>query len=184
MTFNLPIAFPFVVNGRLVGICILGMTSSGKLSEAPCCVAVSSSSSSPLEMMAWLALSSNADSSSDSFNETMETDLGVLDIAEVGTVTGASNADGIGGVGTTWPDSFLFDFREGGSFKLSAGGNDSAEELCDPDLAIPFFWFPTSCEAASVVFVVASTPKAASSVSARFCTPYVLARFLLALVGI
>jgi hypothetical protein len=42
--------FPFVVKGLLVGICMLGMTSWGKLLDTPCWVPTSSSSS-PLEVM-------------------------------------------------------------------------------------------------------------------------------------
>lgn len=98
MTFNLPIALPFVVNGLLEGICILGITSCGKLPEEPCCVVVSAPSSSPLDITAWLADSSATESSSESFNECKETALGVLDMPDVGKGEDASTICDVEGV--------------------------------------------------------------------------------------
>jgi hypothetical protein len=51
-TFSLPMAFPFVVKGLLEGICMLGITSWGKLPDAPGCVLASMASSSPLDVTA------------------------------------------------------------------------------------------------------------------------------------
>jgi hypothetical protein len=98
MTLNLPIALPLVVKGLLEGICILGMTSCGKLLCEPCCVIVSAPSSSPLDIMAWLADSSITDSSSDSFSDWRDMALGVLGIPDIGNVEGASVLSGVRGV--------------------------------------------------------------------------------------
>jgi hypothetical protein len=64
------------------------MTSCGKLIVS-CCVSICSSSS-PLETTAWLTASSIVDSSSDSLRETIEADLGVLPMADVGSGEGMS----------------------------------------------------------------------------------------------
>jgi hypothetical protein len=49
---SFPIALPLVVNGLRDGICMLGMTSCGKLSIDACCVGASTASSSPLDVIA------------------------------------------------------------------------------------------------------------------------------------
>lgn len=174
-------ALPLVVKGRREGIWMLGMTSCGKLSDAPCCVLASAPSSSPLDMTAWLADSSTVDSSSESFSECRDTALGVLGTPDVGTGDGALVLTGVRGVELAWLESFLLGFSAGGSLKLSAGFAAPADEPCDPDLGACFSvcfalpWLPF------IVFLLLSAPNAASRVSARLCTPKVLSRDLLAL---
>lgn len=127
--------FPLVVNGRLVGICILGMTSWGKLLDAPCRVSTSSSSS-PLDVITWLPVSSRTDPSSESFSECNDTDVGVLGVAEVGNGDAVSVLTGVSGMDVVRLESFLFSFRSGEAKGLSGGFVESADELCDPDLAV------------------------------------------------
>jgi hypothetical protein len=98
MTLNLPIALPLVVKGLLEGICILGMTSCGKVPISSGCAVSSAASSSPLEVIAWLADSSMFESSSESFSDCKEIALGVLGMPDVGIGEGASTMSGVRGV--------------------------------------------------------------------------------------
>jgi len=175
-TFSLPMALPLVVNGRLEGIWMLGMTSCGKLSDAPFAVFVSPPSSSPLDVTAWLPDSSMADSSSESFSECSDMALGVLGTPDVILGEGVSVLSGVRGVELAWLESFLLDFSDAGNLKRSAGFAEPVDEPCDADLdaSLPacfaLLWLPTRS------FLRVSGPNAASSVSARLFTPNVLSR--------
>jgi hypothetical protein len=101
----------------------------------------------------------------------------VLGIAEVGS---ASTLRGVRGVDVVRLESFLFSFRIGDANGLSGDLAESADELCDPDLAVCLLWVPALLRLSTFLLaVVLSAPNAASRVSARLCTPYVLSRCLL-----
>lgn len=67
-TFSRPIFFPLSVNGLLLGILILGITSCGALPLSINSDPISRSSS-PLETIAWLATSSKYDPASEFLRE-------------------------------------------------------------------------------------------------------------------
>src|SRR5689334_22554097 len=137
-------ALPLVVKGLLDGICMLGITSCGKLSAAPCSVCLSSASSSPPEVTAWLADSSMVDSSSESFSEWSETALGVLGTADTGVGESPSKVGGMGSVELAWPESFLLSFRFGDDRRLSDSLPEPTEELYDADLVALCSLCPTA----------------------------------------
>jgi hypothetical protein len=158
---------------------MLGMTSCGKPPGAPCCVAVASSpSSSPLDMIAWLADSSMAKSSSESFNDCREMALGVLDMSDAGSGECAPMRSGVRGTElVVWLDALFFILRTGDSLKLSDGFAALADELCDPDLEASLSGrFVLLLLPVRLLVVLFSRPKAASRVSAKLWTPYVLSR--------
>jgi hypothetical protein len=103
-------------------------------------VVVSASSSSPLDITAWLADSSISESSSDSFSDCREIALGVLGIPEVGNGEGASTLSGMRGVVLAWLESFLFSLRVGDNLELSGRFPELADELCDPDRDTTLSW--------------------------------------------
>jgi hypothetical protein len=86
-------------------------------------------------MTAWLADSSMADSSSDSFSDCRDTALDVLGMPDVGLGEGASVLSGVRGVELAWLDSFLVGRRVEGSLKTFA---EPVDEPCDPDLDTSF----------------------------------------------
>jgi hypothetical protein len=79
-----------------------------------------------------------ADSSSDSLSETIEADLGVLAIADVGSGEGTSTlaAGNLKCVIESWLVKFLLSFRTEVILELSGTVFESAEELCDSDLEL------------------------------------------------
>lgn len=172
-TLSLLIALPLVVKGRLVGICITGMTSCGKLMVS--CGTSACSSSPPLDMAAWLAASSRPDSSSESFSDVIEAEVGVLGIAEVGYEEGISAPGNFNGRQEPWLERFLFNLPS--LFDLVSSGNiaESVDEPCDTDLEVlaPRV-LVLSVLGKSLLLVASPGPNAVSSVSARLCTPYVL----------
>jgi hypothetical protein len=185
ITLSLPIALPLVVNGRLVGICMLGITSCGK-PEAPSCVS-NGSSSSPLEATAWLVVSSMANSSSDSLSEVVEGDLGVLDNTAVGCGDGASRLSGAKVMGEPWLEgpleNTLFSCRTGVVLVPSGSVTEPVNELFDSDLELLapcFFVLIAFCGPLPLPALAPSEPNADSSVSWRLCTPNVLSRCLAA----
>jgi hypothetical protein len=150
------------------------MTSCGKLLWESCCVVVSASSSSPLDITAWLADSSISESSSDSFSDCREIALGVLGIPEVGNGEGASTLSGVRGVVLAWLESFLFSLHVGDNLELSGRFPELADELCDPDRDTTLSWclgLGLGLLSVRLHTVVLSGPNAASRVSVRLCTP-------------
>jgi hypothetical protein len=113
--------------------------------------------------------------------ECSDTDVGVLGRAEVGSGDGASTMRGVRGVDVVRLDSFLFSLRSGEASGLSGNFAESADELCDPERAVCLAWLPAllRLSAAFLPALVLSAPNAASRVSARLWTPYVLSCGLL-----
>jgi hypothetical protein len=171
-------AFPFVVNGLREGICMLGMTSWGKLPDS---LTVVSSSSSRPEAAAWLAPSSDPVSSSESLNDCNEAELGVLGSAEGGMDERESTLRGDRGFDREWVDMALLLVRGGEDLQLSGSLPAAREESREArrTLRLPC----VVCARALSPLLSPDwdpLPKAASSVSARLCTPKLLSFCLLA----
>lgn len=137
---------------------------------------MSTCSSSPaLDVAAWLAASSMVESSSDSLSDVIEADVGVLGIADVGYGEDTSAPGSFKGTWEPWFEGLLFNVQ--GRFALASSGNKagSVDEPCDTDLEVlaPRV-LVRSVLRESLPLVASSGPKAASSVSARLCTPYAL----------
>lgn len=107
---NRPIFFPLSVNGRRLGMRILGMISWEELSLTPwwwadglvswASSSSSSSSSSPPDTIAWLFISSVIEISSSGLNERLDIDLGLLGLDNGSSfiLNGVSGREGTGEV--------------------------------------------------------------------------------------
>jgi hypothetical protein len=120
-----------------------------------------------------------ADSSSESLSEVIDADVGVLDKIEVGCGDSTSRFRGAKVMGEPWLEKFLFSFRTGVVLVPSGNETESVDELFDSDLELLgpcFFVLLAFAGPLPLPTLEPSEPNAASSVSARLCTPNVLSR--------